>query len=126
MEGLSSDGERRQYPRFTVKLPVDFSEAPDVMRGGLVADISKEGLCIHAVHSMQIGTELKMSVYVPKEEYTFGSIEGNGKIIWKNSHLEGDWEGYQYGLYLTEMSLNDRERLRQLLTHQEQESPSNS
>ncbi len=125
MEWLSSHGEKRQHPRFPVRLPLDYWEAPDVLKGGLVADISEAGLRIHSVYPIQIGAELKIRVYVSKEEYTFGSIEGSGKIIWRTLHQEGGWKGNQYGLYLTEMSLEDREKLKQLLTHQQEEGTSN-
>ena len=125
MERLSSHGERRQRPRFTVKLPFDYWEAPaDILMGGVVANISEAGLRIDSVHSIRIGAELKIRVYVSEEEYSFGSIEGSGKVIWRSLRLEGDWEGYRHGLYLTEMSLDDRERLKQLLRHQQQEVPS--
>ena len=125
MGWLRSDAERRQHPRVPVKLPLDYWEAPDVLRGGLVADISEGGLRIYSVYPIQVGAELKIRVYVAKEEYTFGSIEGMGKIIWRNLHLEGDWKGYLYGLYLTEMSLNDREKLIYFLKHQlnDQDNP---
>ena len=110
--------ERRQHPRFSVKLPLDYWETPDLLKGGLVADISESGLRIHSVYSIQTGAELKIRVYVSKEEFTFDSIEGSGKIIWRSLHREGDWRGYQYGLYLTEMTLDDRERLRELFNLQ--------
>jgi hypothetical protein len=125
MEGLNTFRERRQDPRFSVQLPLDYWETPEVVRGGLVADISAAGLRIHSVHRIETGAELKIRVYVSKEEYTFGSIEGRGKIIWRTLHREGDWKGYACGLYLTEMAFDDRERLKQLLTHQreDQEDP---
>jgi len=117
---LSSHGERRQHLRFPVKLPLDYWEAPaDVLMGGVVANISEAGLRIDCVHSIRIGAELKIRVYVSKEEYTFGTIEGSGKIIWGTPHLEGDWKGYQHGLHLTEMTLDERERLRELLKLQQ-------
>jgi len=111
MEGLSSNGERRQHPRFTVKLALDYWETPEAVRGGLVADISEAGLRIHSVHPVQIGTELRIRVYVLKEEFTFGSIEGSGKVIWTILHREGDWKGYRSGLYLTGMPSDDRQML---------------
>ena len=125
MEGLSSNGERRQHPRFTVKLALDYWETLQAVRGGLVADISEAGLRIHSVHPIQIGTELEIRVYVLKEEFTFGSIKGRGKIIWTTLHREGDWKGYRYGLYLTEMPLDDRQRLTRLLKplQRDQENP---
>jgi len=92
MEELNSHGERRQNPRFSVRLPLDYSETPGVLRGGLVADISEVGLRIHSVHSIPIGAELKIRVYVSKEEYSFDSIEGSGKIIWRRLHApSGNW-----------------------------------
>ena len=121
MEGLNSYEERRQHPRFPVKLPLDYWEAPDVLWAGLVADISATGLRIQSIHFIQTGAELKIRVYVSKEEYTFGSIEGRGMIIWRTPHWEGDWSGYEYGLYLTEMTFDDRERLIQLLTRQQED-----
>ncbi len=121
MEWLSSDEEKRQHPRFPVRLPLDYWETPDVLTGGLVADVSEAGLRIHSVRPIQTGAELKIRVYVSKDEYTFSSIEGSGKIIWRKIHQEGDWKGFQYGLYLTEMSLANRERLKELLRHQEEE-----
>ena len=124
MEWVNSYGERRQDPRFSVKLPLDYWETPDVLKGGLVADISESGLRMHSVYSIQTGAKLRIRVYVPKEEFTFDSIEGSGKIIWRALHQEGDWRGYQYGLYLTEMTSDDRERLRELLKLKQGEGPS--
>jgi len=62
MEWLNSNGERRQHPRFSVKLPLDYWETPDVLKGGLVVDISELGLYIHPAHSIQTGAELRTRV----------------------------------------------------------------
>ena len=121
MEGLNRYEERRHHPRFSVQLPLDYWETPEVVRGGIVADISATGLRIHSVYTLQTGADLEIRVYVSKEEYTFGSIEGRGKIIWRTLHREGAWKGYACGLYLTEMALEDRERLKQILTHQRED-----
>ncbi len=126
MDGSNSYRERRQHRRFSVQLPLDYWETSDALMAGLVADISETGLRIHSVLPIQVGAELKIGVYVPKDEYTFGSIERRGKIIWRTLHQEGGWKGNQCGLYLTEISLEDREKLKQLLTHQQEEGPSDS
>ncbi len=119
MEGLNSFGEKRQSDRFPVRLPLDYSETPGILKGALVADISEVSLRIHSVHSIQVGAELKIRIYVEKNEYTFDCIEGSGKIIWMKLHQETGWKGFQYGLYITEMALNDRKRLGQLLKFQQ-------
>jgi len=41
---LSSCVERRQHPRYSVKLPLDFWRTPDVVQGGVVTDMSEVGL----------------------------------------------------------------------------------
>ena len=120
MEWLNSYSERRQSHRFPVQLPLDYSETPGVLKGALVADISEVGLRIHSVHSIQIGAELKIRVYVEKSGYTFDCIEGIGKIIWMKLHQETGWKGYQYGLYITQMPSGDRERLRKFLKLQQE------
>ena len=111
MELVNSSGERRQSPRFPVQLPLDYWEVPGVVRGGIVADMSSVGLRIHSVHPIQIGAKLRIRVYVLIEAFTFGSIEGSGRIIWSTLHREGGWKGYRCGLYLAEMALDDRKRL---------------
>ena len=123
MEWLNSHGERRQKPRVPVRLPLDYSETPGILRGALVADISEVGLRILSVHPIQIGTELKIRVYVPKKESSFDNIEGIGKIIWRALHQETEWKGFQYGLYITEMASDDRERLGQLLEFNREGDP---
>ena len=115
MEGLNSLGERRQNDRFRIRLPLDYSETPGVLKGALVADISEVSLRINSVNSIQIGAELKIRVYVKESEHAFDCIKGKGTIIWRRFHQEIGWKGYQYGLYITEMASDDRERLGKLL-----------
>jgi hypothetical protein len=111
--------ERRKGPRIPVRLPLDYWESVqpsiDQIHGGLVADISKDGLCIHTIHRIEIGASLKIRVYCSTDEYRFHCIEGTGRVLWKSPHGEGDWKGYKYGLILTAMSSEDRDRIGQLL-----------
>ncbi len=123
MDGLEPHGERRQNDRFPVRLPLDYPETPGVLKGALVVDISETGLRIHSVYSIQIGANLKIRVYVEKNEYTFDCIEGSGKIIWMKLHQEAGWKGYQYGVYIAEIAAEDRERLGKLLKRQQEEEP---
>jgi hypothetical protein len=124
MAWLNAHGERRQNPRFPVRLALDYSETPGVLRGALVQDISEVGLRILSIHPIQIGAELKIRVYVSREEFSFDSIEGRGKIIWKRLHQEAEWKGFLYGLQVTEMAPADRERLRKLLPLEQKGDPS--
>jgi PilZ domain len=113
---LSSYDERRQHPRYSVKLPIELWQTPDVVLRGVVTDMSEIGLGIRSIHEIQISAELRIRVYVSrvylsKEGYRFEGIEGTGRIVWRTAHREQDWEGYRYGMYIMRMALDSRDRL---------------
>ncbi len=123
-EALSSYEERRQHPRFSVKLPLDYWETTKVVQGGLLANISETGLLIHSALELRIGAELNFRVYIWYlwEVYGLDQVEGKGQVIWGSRHREGKWKGYKYGLSITHMAPDDRERVRQVLMLLQEES----
>ena len=123
---MSIREERRQHPRFTVRLPLDLWQTPDLVQAGLVTDMSEAGLGIRSTHEIQIGAVVGIRVYLSKGEFSLDSIEGTGRIIWKTAHQEQDWKGYRYGLYILKMALGSRDRLMKYIQMlQADESPSN-
>jgi hypothetical protein len=123
---LSSFVERRQHPRYSVKLPIDLWQTPDVVLGGVVTDMSEVGLGISSIHEIQISTDLGIRVYLSRGEFSFDSIEGTGRIIWRTAHREQDWKGYRYGMYILKMASYSRDRLMKYIQMlQEEESSSN-
>ena len=108
---MSIREERRQHPRFPVRLPLDFWQTPDLVQGGVVTDMSEAGLGIRSTHEIQTGAVVGIRVYLSREEFSFDSIEGTGRIIWRTAHQEEDWKGYRYGLYILKMALGSRDRL---------------
>jgi hypothetical protein len=128
---LSSYEERRQHPRYSVKLPLDLWQTPDVVLKGVVTDMSEIGLGIRSIHEIQISAELEIrvylsKVYLSKGRYSFDSIEGTGRIIWRTAHREQAWEGYRYGMYIMSMASDSRDRLmKYILMLQGEESSSN-
>lgn len=125
MSEPNSYEERRDHPRHSVRLPLDYGETLDLVQGGLVANVSERGLLFHSVHKMQVGTNLAIRVYLSKE-YSLDQVEGSGKIVWMNHHQEQDWKGYKYGFHIMQMALNDRDRLmKYFLKLQEEESSPN-
>ena len=125
MLGLSSHEERRQHPRFSVKLPLDFWRTPDVVQGGVVTDMSEVGLGIRSIHEIQISADLGIRVYLSRGEFSFDSIEGTGRIIWRSAHQEQGWKGYRYGMYILKMASYSRDRLMKYIQMlQEEESSS--
>jgi hypothetical protein len=121
---LSSYEEKRQHPRIAVKLPVDYWQTPEVIQGGLAANISKKGLLMYSVHKIEINTKLRVRIYLSKSN-SLDCIEGNGKIMWMGLHREQEWEGFKYGVYIGEMTPDYEDRLTNyLLMLQEQQNSS--
>ena len=122
---LNSHEEKRRHPRFSVKLALDYWQTPDLIQGGLVANISETGLLMHSVHKIQIGTILRIRVYLSKDN-SLDCIEGNAKVMWMNLHRERDWKGYRYGVYVMQMPPGYQDRLmKYILMLQEEECYSN-
>ena len=120
---LSSHEEGRQRPRYPVKLPIDLWQTPDVVQGGVVTDMSEIGLGFSSIHEFQTSAELGIRVYLSRGEFSFDSIEGTGRIIWRTAHQEQGWKGYRYGMYILKMASYSRDRLMKYIQMlQEEES----
>jgi hypothetical protein len=117
---VSSYEEKRQHPRFSVKLALDYWQTPDLIQAGLVANISETGLLIYSVHKIQIGTKLGIRVYLSKDN-SLDCIEGKAKIMWMNLHREQGWKGYRYGVYIMQMPSDYHDRLMKYVFTLEQE-----
>jgi hypothetical protein len=92
--------------------------------------MSEIGLGIRSIHEIQISADLGIRVYLGRVylsegEFSFDSIEGTGRIIWRTAHQEQDWKGYRYGMYILKMASYSRDRLMKYIQMlQEEESSS--
>ncbi len=116
MEGPDRLKERRRPPRLLIELPLGYRvmNAP-YSHGGLVANVSEVGLLINSIKNVPIGTKLNIEVLFPKE-FELTNFELLAEIIWKDIHLEEDWEGFRYGLKFVQISEEDHLKLKQLLS----------
>jgi hypothetical protein len=106
--------EKRKYPRYSIRLPLEYWQTDDACRGGLVVNLSEGGLLIHSLQDMPVGKELNVGIFFPNG-YEFDGIRVTGKIVWKDLHYETDWNGYKYGIEFVRISEEDREKLVNLL-----------
>jgi hypothetical protein len=113
--GRDSDREKRGHPRSPMHLPLEYRviNAP-FSHGGIVANGSEDGLLIHSVKDMPLGTKLDIVVIFP-DEFELSNFELMAEIIRRDRHQEEDWEGYAYGLKFLQIFEEDREKLRELL-----------
>jgi len=119
----SSIVERRQHPRYLVNVPIDLWQTPEAVLGGVVTDMSEVGLGFRSTHEIKISTDLGIRVYLSRGEFSFDSIEGTGRIIWRTAHQEQGWKGYRYGMYILKMASYSRDRLTKYIQMlQEEES----
>jgi len=115
VENLNDSREKRKFPRVHLDLPLEYRvlEKPHA-HGGLVANASEEGLLIHSIKNIPIGTKLNIAVLFPKG-YELANFEVLAEIVWKDIHWKEDWEGYQLGLKFVRILEEDHQKLKELL-----------
>ena len=121
MEESSINRERRSCPRFVIDLPLEYQEMGDsCLRGGIVIDVSEEGLLIETVRDIPVGTELNVTILFPKGS-ELANFKVVTKIVRKKPYSKEDskgnqyWEGYQYGLKFIQILEENRWKLDLLL-----------
>ena len=123
---LTSYKEETLHPRHSLDLPIDLWQTQDVLRAAVITDMSGAGLGIRSIYQFQISAELGIRIYLSREEFSFDSIEGTGRIIWRTAHQEQGWKGYRYGMYILKMAQHSRDRIMKYIQMlQEEESSSN-
>jgi len=107
--------ERRKYPRSIMDLPLEYrmKDLPQA-HGGLVVNASEEGLLIHSIKDMPVGLKLNIIVLFPKG-FELTNFEVSAEIIWKDFHVYGNSEGFQYGLKIIQIVDEEHSKLKQLL-----------
>ena len=110
MNSPKSFEERRKHPRFQIVLPLEFEDT----HGAVVYNLSEGGLLIHSIQDMPVGKELKARVFFV-DEYELDQFKATARIAWKDDHSDIDWEGYKYALEFVEISVEDRQKLVNLL-----------
>jgi len=120
----SSFVEKRQHPRYSVKLPIDLWQTPNAVLGGVVTDMSEVGLGFRSIHEIQISVDLGIRVYLSRGEFAFDSIEGTGRVIWRTAHQEQGWKGFRYGMYILKMASYSRDRLMKYIQMLQEEETS--
>jgi hypothetical protein len=108
--------EKRKHPRFYLNLPIEFRviNAPHV-RGAMIVNASETGLLIQSPNNVPAGTKLDIAVLF-SEGFELANFEALAEVVWtKTGSYEGK-QGYQLGLKFIQMSTEDCQKLKHLLS----------
>ena len=110
--------ERRKYQRVIIRTPLHF-KAPEESKqsAGLVINANETGLLIQTFKDIPIGRRIPIEVLFPREAKT-AALRAIAEVVWKDISIWDDWEGFQYGLKFVQISEEDDDRLRQILSSQ--------
>ena len=95
-------------------MPLEYWETRDSRHGGVIVDISENGLCVRSLADMKIGEELGISIFFSLGR-EFDRFQVLARTIGKDFCSEEGWEVYEYELEFIGISEQDRLKLGNLL-----------
>ena len=106
--------EKRKHPRFSVDLPVEYSQADPFGDQGRAMNASEGGLLLYLPEQIGIGNHLRLKLF-----FTMGSelnaIETLVEVVWVDVHLGKDWGDHRTGVRFVEISAEDMGKLKSFL-----------
>jgi len=107
--------EKRKHPRFSVELPLDYTQVDGKdIYGGIVANASEGGLLVYLPERIEIGTLLKIEIFYVRG-LELDTIKAVAKIVWSDLAARESWGEHRYGLQFLNIEENDFNRLMDLL-----------
>jgi len=106
--------EKRQHPRFSVDLPVEYSPTDLSIDQGRAVNASEGGLLLYLPEKMDIGNHLRLRLFFPTGS-GLNTIETLVAVVWLDLHLGKDWGDYRAGVKFVEISAGDMDRLKNFL-----------
>jgi c-di-GMP-binding flagellar brake protein YcgR len=107
--------EKRKHPRFSVDLPVEYSQTDLFIEQGRAINASEGGLLLYLPERMGMGNCLRLKLF-----FTMGSelnaIETVVEVVWADMHLEKDQGDYRTGVRFVEISTEDVGKLKNFLS----------
>jgi hypothetical protein len=107
--------ERRKYPRYHFKLPMNYS-MPDNKDnyGGIIGNASEGGIEVHLPGKLDTGEVLKIEILFAKG-WELKTVRGIAKIIWSDLAVRKTSKVHRYGLQFQLFNKRNLQKLRILL-----------
>jgi len=107
--------ERRKYPRFSVDLPVEYSQMnSSIGHTGHALNASEGGLLIYFPEQIEIGQHINLKLFFSSGS-ELNTIEVLGEVVWMDMHLGKDWGDYRSGVKFINISPEDSNTLKSFL-----------
>ena len=103
----------RRYPRIDIHLPIESDQIKSSIAH--TGNISMGGLLIYLPEERAVSQHLSLKLF-----FSLGSemntIKALTEVVWTDSHLSKDLEGYPHGLKIIDISPEDRSKLGNFLS----------
>ena len=107
--------EKRKHPRFSVELPLDYSQIDGKETyGGMVANASEGGLLVYLPERIEIGALLRIEIFYVRG-LELDTIKAVGRVVWSDLAARESWGEHRYGLQFESIDEKDFNRLTTLL-----------
>ena len=108
--------ERRKYPRFSVDLPIEYSQIDSsVSHTGRGLNISEGGLLIYFPEQMGLSQYLRLKLFLPLGS-ELSAIEVLAEVAWMDIHLGESWGDYRCGVRFIDISPEDMTKFKKFLS----------
>ena len=107
--------ENRRHPRFNVDLPIEYYRVDSIIsHPGRALNISEGGLLIYFPEKMDLSQYVRLKLFFPSGS-KLSTIEVLGEVAWTDIHLGESWGDYRCGVNITDISPEDRTKLRNFI-----------
>ena len=107
--------EKRQHPRFSVDLPVEYYKiGSPIKHNGRAMNASEGGLLLYFSEPLQIGLYLRLKLFL-SAHFTLSAIEMTTDVVWTDIHLGEGWGNYRTGVRFFDISPEDMSKLKKFL-----------
>jgi hypothetical protein len=107
--------EKRKHPRFSVDLPIEYSQIDSpIGHTGRGLNISEGGLLIYFPEKMDLSQYLRLKLFLSLGS-ELSTIETLVEVVWMDIHQGKDWGDYRCGVRFIDISPEDMTKLKNFL-----------
>jgi c-di-GMP-binding flagellar brake protein YcgR len=108
--------ERRKYPRFSIDLPIEYSQTDSlVAHPGQAANISEGGLLIYLPEGVELGQRLRLKLFFASISESLHTMEVLAEVVWRSSESGELGKNYPCGVKFIDVRPMDMNKLKSFL-----------